>query len=137
MKTNLVHFIFIILMMFFATNIQAQVNKNQATVKQLYDAFESNVSIKQLKELATKIQWYKPEASKSIESGYEITMINIIQNEWQQVEFDHLNFIEIDENNVMLKGTITGRRAKECEVITTQFQHIWSLKEGKIIKFIE
>jgi hypothetical protein len=124
-------------MMFFATNIQAQSNKNQATVKQLYDAFESNVSVKQLKELAPKIQWYNPKASEAIESRYEITIIDIIQNEWQQVEFDHLDFIEIDENNVMVKGTITGRRAKECEVVTTQFQHIWSLKEGKIIKFIE
>lgn len=134
MKTNSVQ---IICMMLFVINIQAQDNKNQIIVKQLYETFESNVSAKQLEELAPKIQWYNSKASEPIESRYEITIIDIIQNEWQQVEFDHLDFIEIDESNVLVKGTITGRRAKECEVITTQFQHIWSLKDGKIIKFIE
>ncbi len=134
MKTN---FVQIICMMLFVISIQAQNNKNHIVVKQLYDAFESNASTKQLEELAPKIQWYNQKASETIESRYEITLINIIQNEWQQVEFDHLDFIEIDENNVMVKGTITGRRAEECEVVTTQFQHIWSLKDGKIIKFIE
>lgn len=134
MKTN---FIQIICMMLFVISIQAQGNKNQIIVKQLYETFENNVSAKQLEELAPKIQWYNPKVSEAIESRYEITIIDIIQNEWQQVEFDHLDFVEIDKNNVLVKGTITGRRAKECEVITTQFQHIWSLKDGKIIKFIE
>ena len=134
MKTN---FVQIICMMLFVISIQAQNNKNHIVVKQLYDAFESNVFTKKLEELAPKIQWYNPKASNTYENRYEITIMDIIQNEWQQVEFDHLNFIEIDENNVLVKGTITGRRAKECEVVTTQFQHIWSLKDGKIIKFIE
>jgi hypothetical protein len=124
-------------MMLFVISIQAQGNKNQIIVKQLYETFENNVSAKQLEELAPKIQWYNSKASEAIESRYEITIIDIIQNEWQQVEFDRLDFIEIDESNVLVKGTITGRRAKECEVITTQFQYIWSLKDGKIIKFIE
>lgn len=59
------------------------------------------------------------------------------ENEWENLTFKDLNIQQIEENVVLVTGILTSRKAKEIEVVSLEFQHLWWLKDGKIIKFLD
>ena len=113
-----------------------QENIDQDLVKQLYEVLQNkNATSNEIKAITNNIDWDEIESVKR--TNYNITLNGIIENKWQNILFKNLNFDLSDKNKVLVTGIVKGRKASECEYIYTRFKHSWSLKNGKIIGFLE
>ncbi|APS38185.1 hypothetical protein AO058_04470 [Salegentibacter sp. T436] len=116
--------------------MQGQENIDQDLVKKLYEILQNkNATANEIAALTNSIDWDEIESVKN--SNYNITLSGIIKNEWQSILFKDLNFQVSGKNKVLVTGIVKGRKASECEYIYTIFKHSWSLKQGKIIGFLE
>jgi len=136
MKTLHLYFILIITVLFTSNYLQAQENIDQNMVKQLYEVLQNkNATSSEIAILTNSINWDEIESVKK--TNYNISLSAILKNEWESILFKNLNFQLSDENEVLVTGIVNGRKATECEYISTRFEHYWSLKDGKIIGFLE
>lgn len=111
---------------------------NQEVVKNIYDALQNNsTTSKDIAAMTPTLKWEEVHNAKDVNERYTITLSAIMKNEWRSVSFQNLKFHEIEENKIVITGTVSGRQPTECEGITTAFQHIWTLRDGKIINFKE
>tara|TARA_R110000850_G_scaffold147130_1_gene269300 strand:- start:12206 stop:12598 length:393 start_codon:yes stop_codon:yes gene_type:complete len=118
--------------------VQGQKSKNIDTVQNIYDAFQkSNATSKDIKSLTPSLNWEEVKSTKEVNERYNITLSAILKNEWRGVTFQNIEVREIEENKVLVTGTVSGRQPTECEGITTAFQHLWTFKDGRIIHVTE
>lgn len=110
---------------------------NVASVKGIYDAVQNKDTSKLMVELAPKIKGFDTNVASEAIDRYHITLPAILQNHWEQITVINLQIEEMDEDVVIAKGELMGRQATDCDIVTTRFQHIWSLKGGKVIEFKE
>jgi len=138
MKT-LQPYLFTLLTVLFTSNyLQAQNNDNEILVKQVYEVLQNkNTTPNEVAALTNGINWEEVSNTKGIKSKYHISLSAIIKNEWESILFKNLSFQLPEKNKVLVTGTVKGRQTTECEFIATQFKHSWSLKNGKIIGFLE
>ena len=136
MKTLHLYFISLLIGLFTSNYLIGQENIDQDLVKQLYEVLQNkNATSNEIAALTNSIDWDEIESVKN--SNYNITLSGIIKNEWQSILFKDLNFQVSGKNKVLVTGIVKGRKASECEYIYTRFKHSWSLKNGKIIGFLE
>lgn len=136
MKVLHLYFISLLIGLFTSNYLQGQENIDQDLVKQLYEVLQNkNATSNEIAALTNSIDWDEIESVKN--SNYNITLSGIIKNEWQSILFKDLNFQVSGKNKVLVTGIVKGRKASECEYIYTIFKHSWSLKQGKIIGFLE
>lgn len=119
-------------------NLQAQsTQNNMAAVKRIYEAVKNNESSTLTAELVTKMKEQKMELAVEATERYQISLLAILENRWEEVTLNNLNILELEENKVLATGEFSGRQTTECEFITTNFRYIWSIQEGNIINFKE
>ncbi|SFF85758.1 MULTISPECIES: hypothetical protein [Salegentibacter] len=136
MKVLHLYFISLLIGLFTSNYLQGQENIDQDLVKKLYEILQNkNATANEIAALTNSIDWDEIESVKN--SNYNITLSGIIKNEWQSILFKDLNFQVSGKNKVLVTGIVKGRKASECEYIYTIFKHSWSLKQGKIIGFLE
>lgn len=136
MKILHLYFISILIGLFTSNYLQGQENIDQDLVKQLYKVLQDkNASSNEIKAITNSIDWDEIESVNKTNNN--ITLSGIIKNEWQSILFKNLHFELSDKNKVLVSGIVKGRKASECEYIYTSFKHSWSLKNGKIIGFLE
>ncbi|MBO2543662.1 hypothetical protein ACWBC2_05345 [Salegentibacter agarivorans] len=136
MKILHLYFISLLIGLFTSNYLMGQENIDQDLVKQLYEVLQNkNATSNEIAALTNSIDWDEIESVKN--SNYNITLSGIIKNEWQSILFKDLNFQVSGKNKVLVTGIVKGRKASECEYIYTRFKHSWSLKQGKIIGFLE
>ena len=136
MKVLHLYFISLLIGLFTSNYLMGQENIDQDLVKQLYEVLQNkNATSNEIAALTNSIDWDEIESVKN--SNYNITLSGIIKNEWQSILFKDLNFQVSGKNKVLVTGIVKGRKASECEYIYTRFKHSWSLKQGKIIGFLE
>ncbi len=136
MKILHLYFISLLIGLFTSNYLQGQENIDQDLVKQLYEVLQDkNASSNEIKAITNSIDWDEIESVNNTNDN--ITLSGIIKNEWQSILFKNLNFELPDKNEVVVSGIVKGRKASECEYIYTSFKHSWSLKNGKIIGFLE
>ena len=136
MKVLHLYFISLLIGLFSSNYLQGQENIDQDLVKQLYEVLQNkNATSNEIKAITNSIDWDEIESVKK--TNYNITLGGIIKNEWQSILFKDLNFQVSGKNKVLVTGIVKGRKASECEYIYTRFKHSWSLKNGKIIGFLE
>ena len=136
MKILHLYFISLLIGLFTSNYLMGQENIDQDLVKQLYEVLQNkNATSNEIAALTNSIDWDEIESVKN--SNYNITLSGIIKNEWQSILFKDLNFQVSGKNKVLVTGIVKGRKASECEYIYTRFKHSWSLKNGKIIGFLE
>ena len=136
MKTLHLYFISLLIGLVTSNYLMGQENIDQDLVKQLYEVLQNkNATSNEIAALTNSIDWDEIESVKN--SNYNITLSEIIKNEWQSILFKDLNFQVSGKNKVLVTGIVKGRKASECEYISTRFKHSWSLKNGKIIGFLE
>ena len=136
MKTLHLYFISLLIGLFTSNYLIGQENIDQDLVKQLYEVLQNkNATSNEIKAITNNIDWDEIESVKR--TNYNITLNGIIENKWQNILFKNLNFDLSDKNKVLVTGIVKGRKASECEYIYTRFKHYWSLKNGKIIGFLE
>jgi len=111
---------------------------NQEIVKHIYDALQnSSTASKEIKALTSTLNWEEIKSTKDVNERYTITLSAIVKNEWRGVSFKNLEYRKIEENKVLVTGTVSGRQPTECEGVTTTFQHLWTFKDGQIIQLTE
>ncbi|PRX43151.1 hypothetical protein [Salegentibacter salegens] len=136
MKILHLYFIPLLTVLFNSNYLQGQENIDQDMVKELYEVLQNkNATSNEIAALTNSINWDEIESVKKTNDN--ITLSAIIKNEWQSILFKNLNFQLSDKNKVLVTGIVKGRKATECEYISTRFKHYWSLKNGKIIGFLE
>tara|TARA_R110002012_G_scaffold116491_3_gene264212 strand:- start:910 stop:1320 length:411 start_codon:yes stop_codon:yes gene_type:complete len=136
MKVLHLYFISLLIGLFNSNYLQGQENIDRDLVKQLYEVLQNkNATSNEIAALTNSIDWDEIESVKN--SNYNITLSGIIKNEWQSILFKDLNFQVSGKNKVLVTGIVKGRKASECEYISTRFKHYWSLKDGRIIGFLE
>ncbi|WP_156101230.1 hypothetical protein [Salegentibacter sp. Hel_I_6] len=136
MKVLHLYFISLLIGLFTSNYLQGQEKIDQNLVKQLYEVLQNkNATSNEIKAITNSIDWDEIESVKK--TNYNITLGGILKNEWQSILFKNLNFELSDKNKVLVTGIVKERKASECEYIYTSFKHSWSLKNGKIIGFLE
>jgi len=136
MKVLHLYFISLLIGLFTSNYLQGQENIDQDLIKQLYEVLQNkNATSNEIKAITNSIDWDEIESVKKTNDN--ITLGAIIKNKWESILFKDLNFELPDKNKVLVTGIVKGRKASECEYISTRFKHYWSLKDGEIIGFLE
>lgn len=113
--------------------IQAQNNDNLNVIQQVYlQLQDQNAFSKDITALITGVQWEKTANY----NRNKISLQAILNKEWDNILFEDLIFLN-GNNEVEVTGTVSGRQPAECEYITSRFKHSWTIKDGKILAFIE
>lgn len=119
-------------------NLQAQSTQNKmADVKRIYEAVKNYDTSTLTAELVTKMKEQKTELAVEATDRYHISLLAILENRWGKVNLNNLKILELEENKVLATGEFIGRQTTECEFITTNFRHVWSIQDGNIINFKE
>lgn len=119
-------------------NLPAQSTQNNVTaVKNIYDAIQENDPSILMAELTSKLKKHDTNLASEALDRYNITLAAILENYWEQVTVLNLQIEEMDDDVIIAKGALAGRQPSDCVIITTIFQHIWSIKNGNIIEFKE
>jgi len=137
-KSLLLFLMTFILTLFFTHSVQGQKGNTVEVVKNIYEILQkSSTTSKEILALTPSIKWDEVNIAKNMNDRYTITLFAILKNEWRGVSFQNLVYHEREENKILVTGTTTGRQPTECEAVTTEFKHIWTLKDGEIINLIE
>tara|TARA_R110002072_G_scaffold43558_1_gene122170 strand:- start:14566 stop:14958 length:393 start_codon:yes stop_codon:yes gene_type:complete len=119
-------------------SMQGQKAKNSDAVQNIYDALQNNnTTSKDIKAWTPNLNWEEVKSTKDVNERSTITLSAIVKNEWRGISFKNLEYREMDENKVLVTGTVSGRQPTECEGITTTFNHLWTFKDGQIIHLTE
>lgn len=110
--------------------LHAQNSKNQKMVRDIYMQWNTEGSSNS-DQLTSIIKLN----NDNVGDRYSITLYAIVQNEWVQVVFDKIQLQEVEKDNIEVTGKVTGRQPTECEIVSTKFKHVWTVKDGQIIKF--
>ncbi|MGB7784520.1 MAG: hypothetical protein WBL27_00315 [Salinimicrobium sp.] len=136
MENFKMYFLLILSLAFSSYALQAQMNNDRETVARVYDLLQTRgTGPAEVAMLTQKIHW--AEVSSPLNERYHISFPAIMKNQWQSLQFQDLNFTEIEKNKVKATGTVLGRQPSECGVISTDFRHSWSLHNGEIVGFSE
>lgn len=136
------HAVWISVCIFFQTQAQTR-ESNVVIINGVYDALQNNNAPSLIANWVPDMKWYKSSNNFNENEPYSSDnhFINkiyvLLENEWEHIIFKNMNVQEIEMNVVLVTGTLTGRKAKENEVVSLEFQHLWWLKDGKVVKFLE
>lgn len=120
----------------FPSKAQVQENNNQEIVKQIYDVLQDkNAFSKDITLLTSGIRW-EAGSTKKNHNRNSMSFRTILNKEWDSVLFEDLYFLN-DENRIVVTGTVSGKKATECDYISTRFKHSWTIEDGKILAFNE
>jgi hypothetical protein len=128
--------IFILILLIFTYsqhNLLSQNNENRKVIEDIYNLIENNKSTQKIFELTPKVKW---ETTKTGDRN-TITLYAIVKNQWRGVDFDNLQFKEMEKNKIRVTGSVMGKQPTECEPVSTDFQHIWTVKDGQILHLNE
>jgi hypothetical protein len=138
MKTLQLYLITLLTVLLCSNYLQGQKQNNQLVIKQVYDVLQNkNTNSNKISALTKGIHWDEVRSTKEFNNKYRISFSAIMKNEWENILFKNLDFQVPEKNKVLVTGTVNGRQSTECEFISTQFKHYWSLKDGEIVHFLE
>ena len=137
MKTLHLYFIPIFAILIGVNSLHSQNMSNQSIVQNIYEVLQiKNATSAEIALLTEPVIWDEILSVKKANND-SISLSSIVNMEWQSISFKDLNFQLSNKNEVLATGIVSGRKATECEYISTRFKHYWSLKDGKIISFTE
>lgn len=132
-----IYFTLLLTILFTSVSIQAQENANRKNIEKLYGILQTKgLGPNEVTALTPGINWKEINTSKD-EDRYTISFPAVMTNRWHSLEFRDLDFKEVTENEILVTGTVSARQHSECEFITSEFRHSWSLQDGKIVQFLE
>lgn len=133
-----IYLILILSVMFSTVTVQAQESVNRQTVAQLYELLQTrDRGPNDVAGLTPEINWKEMDRANAVDHRNTISFPAIMENRWGGLEFMDLDFQEVTKDEIRVTGTVSGRQYAECEYITSKFTHSWSLREGKIVQFLE
>ena len=138
MKTSNITWVLFVSLLFTYILQGQQAKDDHLIVQQFYDILQNkNATNTDIANLAPEIEWDTISAPRATNSEHHITVISIIKNEWGNITFKDLKFQNSEENMVLVTGIVKGRKPSECDYISYNFQHSWSLDNGRLVNFLE
>lgn len=138
MKTLQIYLFLIVPVLSTSNNLQGQNNNNQEIIKNIYDVVQNHSKTSNdLAALTPGIKWDEVINPKEMNDRDNITFPAVMQNQWGHVLFNKIIFQEVEQDKVLVTGTVNGRQPSECEFVSTRFKHYWTIKDGQVIKFLE
>jgi uncharacterized protein len=137
---------FIALMLLIAPmmiSAQATSKKNNVEIVQnIYNDFgKGNVPAVQA-SLSADVEWNEAEGFPYWEEkpfvGPDAVVSGVfakIGGEWDYWNLTDLKLHNMDNNMVLATGRYKGKYKKNGATINAQFAHVWTLKDGKVLKF--
>ncbi len=132
----------IVVCVVFQTHAQ-EAKHNVVIINRIYSAIENNDSPSLIANWSPDMKWYQSTDNFNETERYASDskvlkeIYTLLENEWQNIIFKNINIQEIEENVVLVTGILQGRKSKETKTISSEFHHLWWLKDGKVVKFLE
>ncbi|MBE9491158.1 MAG: ester cyclase, partial [Bacteroidetes bacterium] len=111
-------------------------------IKKLYDDFAKGDIPAVGAVMDEKIEWNEAEGFPYADGNPYIGLDAIVNGifarigeEWEYWNLTDLNFNEMSNNMILATGRYQAKYKKNGTLINLQMAHLWSLKDGKIIKF--
>lgn len=79
----------------------------------------------------------KNQSIQIINSTIVMDIISDFKNEWEFIMFSHITITEINSNNILVTGIMSGKNMEKGMINHMTFQHTWLLENGAVIKFIQ
>ncbi|MEZ4856404.1 MAG: nuclear transport factor 2 family protein [Gelidibacter sp.] len=109
-------------------------------IRNIYKAYNNNDTQAIFEVISPDMEWHQQTKPIKIENSQKRTILSAffkdIDSAWELVSVEDLNVMELEKNKVLATGTLKGRYSKNEAVTTQDFKHIWWLKNGKVIKFL-
>lgn len=115
---------------------------NSEIIKSLYEAFGRGDVPAVLAVLDPIVNW--TEAEGFIYGGTYIGPDAVLENvfmkfgtEWEGFSAVPGQFVDDGGNTVVVLGTYTGKYLKSGRSIEVPFAHVWTLRDGKAVRFVQ
>ena len=115
---------------------------NVAIVNSAYSAFASGEIDVFMALLHPQVEWNEaenfPYADRSPYIGPDALMEGVLSRigeDWEYWKVGELELYDMANDMVLATGRYEGKFKKNGKIINAQVAHIWSLEEGKIVKF--
>lgn len=122
-------------------NIESNSN-NIKTIEKIYDNFEKGNIPAFLALLDEKVEWNEAEnfiyADNSPYIGPEAFSKGVLDRigaDWEYWKIKDLKLLELKNGMVLATGRYNAKNKKNGKILDSQVAHLWSLENGKIIKF--
>jgi ketosteroid isomerase-like protein len=125
--------------------ISAQSNNaktNLAIVQGVYEKFGKGDIPGVLSALDPKVEWYEAESfiygDNKVLIGPEAVLNGVFMKigaEWEYITIVNLQVIGMENGMVLGTGRYQGKYKRNGATIDAQLAHVWTLRDGKVIKF--
>jgi ketosteroid isomerase-like protein len=144
---NLINTIFFSLIVLIAAPIsilaQAPGKQNSvAIIQTMYNDFGKGNVPGVLAAMSANVEWSEAEGFPYWEGkpfvGPDAVVKGVfakLGGEWEYWNLTGLQFHNMDNNMVLATGRYQSKYKKNGATINAQFAHVWTLKDGKVIKF--
>jgi ketosteroid isomerase-like protein len=131
--------------LFFTLSVSAQTSNTKSNVAILqsgYESFAKGDVPAVLAILDSKVEWNEAENfiygnNKTI-VGHDAIVNEVFMKlgtEWENFRIVNLQLINMDNGMVLATGRYQGKYKKNGAVVDAQMAHVWTLNDGKVIKF--
>lgn len=115
---------------------------NVQLIKNIYDNFAQGNIEAVGAVMHEKVEWNEAENYPYADGNPYVGMPAIlegvfgrIQSEWEYWTLENLKFHKVEDNMVLVTGRYNAKYKKNGEVIDLQMAHLWTLDNGKVMKF--
>lgn len=130
---------------FFTLSVSAQTGNtksNVSVIQGMYESFAKGDVPSVLAALDPKVEWNEAENfiygnNKPI-IGPDAIVNDVFMKlgtEWEGFALVNIQLINMDNGMVLATGRYQGKYKKNGAVVDAQMAHVWTLKDGKVIKF--
>ncbi|TYA57490.1 hypothetical protein [Formosa maritima] len=63
-------------------------------------------------------------------------VINDFKSNWEYIIFNEVRITEVEEDNILVTGTLSGKSYEQGIINYKSFQHTWLIQNGIVIKFL-
>lgn len=126
----------------FTSSAQTSAKNNVAIIQGMYDDFAKGNVPGVLAALDPKVEWSEAENFIYGEGkpmiGPDAVVSGVfakIGADWEYWKIENLQLHNMDNWMILATGRYNGKYKKNGAVIDAQVAHLWTLKDGKVIKF--
>lgn len=117
--------------------------QNLQTIRSMYDAFRQGDMPTVLGQMDECVEWREADnfiyADRSPYVGPQAVLEGVFMRlgeEWEGFSVTPEQWLDAD-NHVVVLGTESGRYKQTGKQVRAQFAHVWSLRDGRVIRFQE
>ena len=121
------------------TLISQNQDDNIITIEEVYNNLIPN-------EISSTKNFINPTTNyKLIKTNQEVSILNntIIsdvikdfKSEWEYIIFNEVTINEVEKDNILVTGIISGKKIEQGIVNHQYFQHTWLIQNGIVVKFL-